>query len=124
MSEEIQPQTTPFAGGTEQAGAQQQQGLQIFVDERDLRTVFCNFYQVHTTMEEVIVDLGYNMPNPRPVPQQGGAQPTGPQALLKVHDRVIMSYPTVKRLGASLAQLVKRYEQQFGEIPTQPGQRR
>jgi hypothetical protein len=122
MSEET-PGTgtsTPFAGGEQ---AQQQQQLQIFVDERDLRTVFCNFYQVHTTLEEVIIDVGYNMPNPRPVPQQAG-QAQQAQALLKVHDRVVMSYPTVKRLAASLTQLVKRYEQQFGEISTQPGQRR
>ena len=73
MSEEGQGQPTPFASGEQPAG--QQQNLQIFVDERDLRTVFCNFYQVHTTMEEVIIDLGYNMPNPRPVPQQQGGQP-------------------------------------------------
>ena len=99
MSEEGQGQPTPFASGEQPAG--QQQNLQIFVDERDLRTVFCNFYQVHTTMEEVIIDLGYNMPNPRPVPQQGQQQ-QGAQALLKVHDRVIMSYPTIKRLAGSL----------------------
>src|SRR4051812_45452525 len=125
MSEETTGQAgTPFAGGAEQGGGQpgQQQNVQIFVDDRDLRTVFCNFYQIHTAMEEVILDLGFNMQNPRPVQQQGQAQQA--QLLLKVQDRVIMSYPTVKRLAASLTQLVKRFEQQFGEIPTQPGQRR
>ena len=34
-----------------------------------------------------------------------------------------MSYPSVKRLTMSLQQLISRYEQQFGEIPTQPGRR-
>jgi len=129
MSEEGTGQsTTPFAGtGAEHAGAQPgqqgQQNVQIFVDDRELRTVFCNFYQIHTAMEEVILDLGFNMQNPRPV-QQPGQQAGQAQLLLKVQDRVIMSYPTVKRLAASLTQLVKRFEQQFGEIPTQPGQRR
>ena len=124
MSEETTGQAgTPFAGGTTEGGAQQgQQNVQIFVDDRELRTVFCNFYQIHTAMEEVILDLGFNMQNPRPVQQAG--QAAQPQLLLKVQDRVIMSYPTVKRLAASLTQLVKRFEQQFGEIPTQPGQRR
>ena len=46
------------------------------------------------------------------------------QLLFKVTDRAIMSYTNAKRLAMSLSQLVKRYEQQFGEIQTQPGQRR
>jgi len=126
MSEETTGQTgTPFAGGAgagDAGGQAGQQNVQIFVDDRELRTVFCNFYQIHTAMEEVILDLGFNMQNPRPVQQAGQAGQA--QLLLKVQDRVIMSYPTVKRLAASLTQLVKRFEQQFGEIPTQPGQRR
>ena len=44
--------------------------------------------------------------------------------LFKVTDRVVMSYINAKRLAMSLGQLVKRYEQQFGELPMQPGQRR
>jgi hypothetical protein len=58
------------------------------------------------------------MPNPNP--QNPGQQ----QLLFKVTDRVIISYTNAKRLAISLTQLVKRYEQQFGEIPLQPGQRR
>ncbi len=44
--------------------------------------------------------------------------------LFKVTDRVIMSYVNAKRLAMSLGQLVKRYEQQFGELPLNPGQRK
>jgi hypothetical protein len=43
--------------------------------------------------------------------------------LFKVNDRIIMSYPNVKRLAASLSQLVNRYEQSFGPIAMQPAQR-
>ena len=67
---------------------------------------------------EVVLDLGFNMPNPNPNPQQGGQA----QLLFKVTDRVIMSYINAKRLAMSLGQLIKRYEQQFGELPLQPGQ--
>ena len=93
------------------------QNIQVNLDERDLRTVFANAYRIHTTAEEVVLDLGFNMPNPNPA---GGAQ----SLLFKVNDRVIMSYANTKRLAMSLGQLVKRYEQQFGELPTQPGQPR
>ena len=88
--------------------------VQLVVDERDLRSSFANGYRIYTTGEEVVVDFGFNMLNPNP---QSGQQ----QMLFKAGDRVILSYPTVKRLSLSLAQLVRRYEEQFGPIPTQPG---
>ena len=99
-------------------GEQQQQQIQVMLDEREMRTLYANAYRIHTAPEEVVVDLGFNMPNPN-------NQPNQPQAMLfKVTDRVIMSYGNAKRLAASLQQLVKRFEQQFGEIPMQPGQRK
>jgi hypothetical protein len=101
----------------EESNIEQQptQNVQMLVDERDLRTVYSNAYRIFTAAEEVVVDLGFNMANPNQQP--GGQQ----QLLFKVTDRVIMSYMNAKRLAASLAQLVKRYEQQFGELQM-PGQ--
>ncbi len=97
--------------------AGQDPGVQVLLDERDMRTIYSNAYRIHTSAEEVIVDLGFNMPNPN---QQPGQQ----QLLFKVTDRVIMSYASAKRMMLSMQQLIKRYEQQFGEIPAQPGQKR
>ncbi len=94
-----------------------QPGVQVLLDERELRTLYTNAYRIHTSAEEVIIDLGFNMPNPNP---QGGQA----QLLFKVTDRAVMSYTNAKRLAMSLSQLVKRYEQQFGEIAMQPGQRK
>ena len=99
--------STPAPGGD--------QNVQVLLDERDLKTMYTNAYRIHTSLEEVVLDLGFNMPNPNP---QGGS----PSLLFKVTDRVIMSYSNAKRLTGSLTQLIKRYEQQFGEIPMQPGQ--
>ena len=95
------------------------QQVQVYLDERELKTLYSNAYRIHTAADEVIIDMGFNMPNPNPNPQGGQAQ-----LLFKVTDRVIMSYPTVKRLSGSLTQLIRRYEQQFGELPTQPGGQR
>ncbi len=106
-------------GGGEQAQVQQGPGgVQVLLDERDMRTIYSNAYRIHTSAEEVIIDLGFNMPNPNQPPGQQQ------QLLFKVTDRVIMSYTSAKRMMLSLQQLIKRYEQQFGELPTQPGQRR
>jgi hypothetical protein len=90
-------------------------GVQVLLDERELRQIYSNSYRIHATNDEVIIDLGFNMPNPNP---QTGQQ----QLLLKITDRVVMSYMNAKRLSQSLGQLIKRYEQQFGELSS-TGQR-
>ena len=104
-------------GGAGAQGQGGQQSVQLLLDEREMRTSFANAYRIHHTAEEVVLDFGFNMANPNP---QGQGQQ---QLLFKVTERVIMSYPSVKRLTLSLQQLVRRYAQQFGEIPTQPGTR-
>jgi hypothetical protein len=98
-----------------QGSPDQGQQVQVLLDERELRTMYTNAYRIHTAAEEVVIDLGFNMPNPN---NQQGQQ----QLLFKVTDRVVMSYANAKRLAMSLGALIKRYEQQFGELPTQPGQ--
>lgn len=108
---------------TTQEGQQPQQQVQILLDERELRTVYTNAYRIHQAPEEVVIDLGFNMANPNQQPGQGG-QPGQAQLLFKVTDRVVMSYVNAKRLAMSLGQLIKRYEQQFGELPLMPGQRK
>jgi hypothetical protein len=102
----------------EQAGAAGQQQVQVLVDEREMKTLYANAYRIHTAEQEAVIDFGFNMPNPN---AQAGQQQ---QVLLKVTDRVVISYVTAKRLALSLQQLVKRFEQQFGEIPVMPGQRK
>ena len=91
--------------------------IEALVDERDMRTIFTNFFRMFPASEELILEFCFNMPNPNP--NAAGKQ----QVLIKVTDRVIMSYPTAKRLANSLVQFVKRYEQQFGEVQM-PGQPR
>lgn len=95
MAEDLQEGTPP--------------NVQVLLDERELRQIYSNAYRIHATADEVVVDLGFNMPNPNP---QSGQQ----QLLLKITDRVVMSYMNAKRLSQSLGQLIKRYEQQFGEL--------
>ena len=95
-------------------------GPQVIIDERDLQLVYTNAYRIHAA-EDVVVDFGYNMPNPNPT------QPGTQQVLYKGTHRVIMNYANAKRLAGSLSQLIRRFEQQFGEIklpvpPQQQGQ--
>lgn len=120
MADQDQPQGDQ-SGTPAPAGAEGQQGIQLIVDEREAKTTYANAFRFHQTAEEIILDVGFNMPNPNPGQLPPG---TAMQLLWKVTDRVIMNYPAAKRMLIQLSQLVKRYEQQFGEIPTQPGPRR
>ena len=99
-----QPQQPQMAAG------EPQQQIEALVDEREMRTIYSNFFRMFPASEELILEFCFNMPNPNPA--AAGKQ----QVLIKVADRVIMSYPTAKRLANSLTQLIKRYEQQFGEV--------
>ncbi|MGE5611392.1 MAG: DUF3467 domain-containing protein, partial [Bacillota bacterium] len=91
MAEELNDQHV------QQPEQQQGQGVQVLLDERELRTMYTNAYRIHTAPEEVVIDLGFNMANPNQ--QQQGATP---QLLFKVTDRVVMSYINAKRLAMSL----------------------
>jgi hypothetical protein len=106
MADEIQPPAAP----TTPEGQQQ---IQVVLDDREVEGVYANSYRIFEMMDEVFVELGYNMPHPH---QQ---QPNQPQVLLKMTHRVIMNRSVAKRLASTLTQMIKRYEQQFGEIPIQ-----
>ena len=97
-----------------QAAADATHGPTVSLDEREMRISYANAYRIHTSEEEVIADLGFNMPNPA---AKGDANQ--PELLFHVNERVIMSYRTAKKLSSSLQNLIQRYESQFGEIPLQ-----
>jgi hypothetical protein len=99
----------------EQARAQTgQRQIQVRLDERNRTTSYANAFRTNGTAEEVIVDFGLNTFAPNPQAQTEG-QPLG-QMTFDVSERVIMNYMTAKRLAINLGQVVRRYEEQFGEL--------
>ena len=102
--------------GNQPAQPGQQPGVQVMFNEQNIHTSFSNGYFISQTAEEVLIHLGFNMPNP------SAGQPNQPMMLFKVNDRVVISYANAKRLAQSLTQLIKRHEQQFGEINVQQTQ--
>ena len=96
----------------EQQARQQtgQRQVRLRIDERDMRTSYANAFRTNGTSEEVMLDFGLNLVVP---PAQQDAQP---EILFRVSDRVILNYYSAKRLAISLSQLIRRHEQQFGEL--------
>jgi hypothetical protein len=104
-----------------------QQSVQLRIDETQMSTRYANAFRTNATAEEIILDFGLNLPNP-------AAPPGQPEILFRVTDRVVLNYYSAKRLALTLTQVIRRYEDQFGELelnvanrqrsgkPGQPGQ--
>lgn len=91
----------------EQTGQQQ---VRLRIDERDMRSSYANAFRTNGTAEEVMLDFGVNIMNPT------GPEQENSEILFKVNERVIMNYFSAKRLALTLGQLIRRHEEQFGEL--------
>ncbi len=99
----------------EQTGQQQ---VQIRIDERNMTTSYANAFRTNGTAEEVMLDFGLNLVVP-------GAQGTDqPGIMFQITNRVIMNYYSAKRLALTLGQLIRRHEEQFGELELDVARRR
>lgn len=100
--------------------AQQQTGqpsVQLRIDESQMSTRYANAFRTNATAEEIILDFGLNMPNP--------AAAQGQQEILfRITDRVVLNYFSAKRLAITLTQVIRRYEDQFGELELNVANRR
>jgi uncharacterized protein involved in type VI secretion and phage assembly len=99
----------------EQTGQRQ---VRLRVDEHNLRTSYANAFRTNGTAEEVMLDFGLNIVNP-PAKQEGQ-----PEIVFQVNDRVIINYYSAKRLAVTLSQLIRRHEEQFGELEMDVAKRR
>jgi hypothetical protein len=91
----------------EQTGQQQ---VRLRIDERNMATTYANAFRTNGTAEEVMLDFGLNLVGQATQPQ---AQP---EIIFQVTNRVIMNYYSAKRLALTLGQLIRRHEDQFGEL--------
>ncbi len=98
----------------QQTGAQQ---VQLRIDEHEMGTHYANAFRTNATAEEVMLDFGINLPNQ-------AAQPEKPEILFHISDRIVLNYYSAKRLAITLSQIIRRYEDQFGELELNVANRR
>ena len=99
----------------EQTGQRQ---VRLRVDERNMRTSYANAFRTNGTAEEVMLDFGLNLVSP------AAGQQDQPEIVFQVSDRIIMNYYSAKRLTITLGQLIRRHEEQFGELEMDVNKRR
>ena len=108
------------ASATPDQQAQQQTGqtqVQLRIDEREMTSHYANAFRTNATAEEVMLDFGVNLPNP-------AAAQGKPEILFRISDRIVLNYYSAKRLAITLSQMIRRYEEQFGELELNVANRR
>jgi hypothetical protein len=108
---------TPKAG-SQPGGGQAGQEVVLRLDERNLRSSYANAFRTNATAEEVLLDFGLNLLTP---PSRQGGQP---EIMFQMGERIIMNYYQAKRLALTLGQIIRRHEEQFGEIELDVNKRR
>ena len=98
----------------EQTGQRQ---VRLRVDEQNLQTSYANAFRTNGTADEVMLDFGLNLVNPAQAQEN-------PEILFQVTDRIIMNYHSAKRMAITLSQLIRRHEEQFGELELDVAKRR
>ena len=89
------------------------QNVRVDLNTAALTTTYSNFFRVTGTFEELIIDFGLHT---------GAILPNGPEPV-KLSQRLVLSFPTAKRLLAALQVAVNRHEQAFGSVEVDPHKR-
>jgi len=92
--------------------------IRLRIDEQNMQTCYANAFRTNGTAEEVVLDLGLNQVSPAP------EQEDQPEMIFRLNSRVVMNYYTAKRLAITLSRVIRRHEDQFGEIELDVARRR
>ena len=95
--------TETAARANEQAAAPQ---LQVKWDDTNMKSSYANVCNVMSTREEVVLMFGVNQA------WQAGTK----EVTVQLTDRIILSPHAAKRLLGLLTNIVKQYEDRFGQL--------
>jgi hypothetical protein len=107
FTEDMTPEKTIEEQARDQIG---QKKIRVRIDESNVKTNYVSGFRPSMAAEEFMLDLGLNSIRPT----GGKDQPY--ELVFQVNNRVIMNYYSAKRLALILSQVVRKYEEKFGEI--------
>ena len=99
----------------EQTGQRQ---VRLRIDERNMSSSYANAFRANGTAEEVMLDFGLNLVSP------AADQKEQQEIVFKVNERIVLNYLSAKRLAITLSQLIRRHEDDFGELELDVAKRR
>ena len=95
-----------------------QQKIRVHIDERNLQTSYASGFRPVATAEEVMLDFGLNIIRPS-ADKQGERE-----IIFQANNRIVINYYSAKRMALALGHIIRRYEQEFGEIELSAAKRR
>ena len=102
IEEHITPEDTIEEQVRDQTG---QTKVRVRIDESSIKTSYASGFRPAATPEEVVLDFGMNI-----------TRMTG--------QKDVMNYYATKRLAIALSQLIRKYEDQFGELELNASKRK
>ena len=90
----------------QQAGQAQAAQMQVKWDDTNMKISYANVCNVMSTREEVVLMFGVNQA------WQAGTK----EVTVQLTDRIILSPHAAKRLSVLLTNIVKQYEERFGQL--------
>ena len=115
LPEETVPEQPIEQQGRDQTGQKQ---IRVHIDERDLKTSYASGFRPVATAEELMLDFGLNIIRPS-ADKQGERE-----IIFQANNRIVINYYSAKRLALALGHIIRRYEQEFGEIELNAAKRR
>lgn len=88
----------------QQAGAGEER-RKIQVRDRGVATTYSNFFTVTAGQDAILMNFGSQF---------------GAPDMVQIEDKVVLSPRNAKRLAISVGQIIRRYEEQYGEIDISP----
>ncbi len=95
-----------------------QERVRVRIDETNLKMSYVSGFRPTMTAEELVLDIGVNQLRS----SDDGDQPN--ELVFQASNRLVMNYYSAKRMAISLAQIVRQFEQRFGQIELNAVKRR
>jgi hypothetical protein len=92
--------------------------VSIRIDESNLQTNYISGFRPSMGPEELVLDFGLNRTHAT------GNEDNPVEIVFQSSNRLIMSYYSAKRLAIAMSRVVRRYEEEFGEIELNAADRR
>ena len=134
MSEHSRPDEYFFHSKESQVGSVRKpsgRGVAVRVDESGIKTSYVNAFKSVTGREEVMLEMGLSRVVSLPGEEgvgvgEGEKGEAKVEARVEMEHRLVVSYPTLKRIAVATAELTRAYEMVHGEIDVEgdPAKRR
>lgn len=118
VAEVTEPMLPEESVENEEKGSTGQERVRVRIDETNLQMSYVSGFRPTMTAEELVLDIGVNQL------RSSGDKEQPHELVFQASNRLIMNYYSAKRLAISLAQIVRQYEQQFGQIELNAVKRR